>query len=306
MISAVSDRLPPPFAANWLNPLLLSWPVDGAALRMLTPDGLELDCWEGRPYVSLVGLRFESVRILGLPSPLGGYDEVNLRFYVRRTGNPAESRPGVVFFRQLAQSRLTVLAARAIYGEPFERRAVAHDFATSHAQSSHAQSSDAQSSDAQSSDAQSSDAQPSDAQSSDAQSTDAQSSDAQSSDAQSSDAQSKQPTNRVEYYWTRRSKRQGFYAETVDAPTLPTRGSLEEFLTARFWGYNGKPGTRTRAYQLTRPDWTVSQASGWGVDCDFSDVCGGQFASVLAEPPVSALLATGSRATVGWPNELVR
>ena len=120
--------MPAALTANWINPLLFSWPVDDAVLEPLLPSGLVIDHWQGRAYISLVGLRFEGLRVFGVPVLPRRYDEVNLRFYVRRPGDGDEERPGVVFIRQIVPHRLTALAAQVMYGEPFTVARTGHEF----------------------------------------------------------------------------------------------------------------------------------------------------------------------------------
>ena len=246
MLSAVSRLLPPPLTANWLNPLLCSWTIDPEVLQPLTPAGLELDYWQDSTYISLVGLRFESTRIFGLRSLVSNYHEVNLRFYVRQPAISGDPQPGVVFIRQFVPHRLTALAARALYGEPFETAPTGHEF-------------------------------------------------------HGSDSSGSALPACVAYHWDERGRRQRFWASADDVPAHALPGSLEEFLTRRYWGYNGKPGGRVRVYQLSRPDWQVRPASRWGIDCDFSQTFSGQLADAMRKAPASVLLATGSKATVGLP-----
>lgn len=79
------------------------------------PPGCALDAWDGRAYASLVALRMERVRIMGLPFPgLTSFAQVNLRFYVRHA-----DRPGVCFVQELVPHRLLAFGARWMYGEPF-------------------------------------------------------------------------------------------------------------------------------------------------------------------------------------------
>ncbi len=243
---AVSRLLPPPLVADWQNPLLFSWPVADAALDTLLPPGLELDRWEDSAYVSLVGLRFDNVRVFGVPAPRRAYDEINLRFYVRRRSGDRDGRPGVVFVRQLVPHRLTALAARVMYREPFETAPTGHEF-------------------------------------------------------YGYDSSGTALPARVAYHWDEQGRRQLFWASSDDAPVNVATGSLEEFLTRRYWGYNGKPAAGARTYHLTRPDWPVRQASQWGIDCDFSDVYDTPLAAIIQETPALVLLATGSRAAVSLP-----
>ena len=241
--------MPAALTANWINPLLFSWPVDDAVLDPLLPAGLAIDHWQGRAYISLVGLRFEGLRVFGIPVLPRRYDEVNLRFYVRRPGDGDDARPGVVFIRQLVPHRLTALAARVMYGEPFETAPVGHEF-------------------------------------------------------HGCDAARTDLAACVAYHWEARGHRQRFWASADGGPMDTAPGSLEEFLTARYWGYNGKTGAGVRAYCLTRPAWQVSRASQWGIDCDFNEVGGSRLAEAMGKAPASVLLATGSRTAISLPATL--
>jgi uncharacterized protein YqjF (DUF2071 family) len=66
-----------------------------------------------------VGFRFLGTRVLGVPIPFHqSFDEVNLRFYVRRdTG--AERRRGVAFIREIVPRRAVAAVARFLYSEPY-------------------------------------------------------------------------------------------------------------------------------------------------------------------------------------------
>ena len=71
--------------------------VDPRALAHLVPENLELDRHEGRTLVSLVGFLFLDTRVLGLPLPFQQrFEEVNLRFYVRRQAAEGAARRGVL------------------------------------------------------------------------------------------------------------------------------------------------------------------------------------------------------------------
>jgi hypothetical protein len=69
--------------------------------------------------VSLVGFRFLGTRLLGVGVPFHrDFDEVNLRFYVRRRMTDGWRR-GVVFIRELVSRRAIAAVARLAYGEPY-------------------------------------------------------------------------------------------------------------------------------------------------------------------------------------------
>ncbi len=112
----------PFLTAEWRHVALLQYEVDPAVLESLVPTGTELDLWQGRALVSLVGFRFLHTRVLGAPIPFHrDFDEVNLRFYVRRLGcgTPPLVRRAVVFVRELVPRRAIALLARWCYNEPY-------------------------------------------------------------------------------------------------------------------------------------------------------------------------------------------
>ena len=124
--------LPPerPFlTAEWRYLAMLQYEVDPAVLRPLVPRGTELDLWQGRALVSVVGFRFLETRTLGAPIPFHRhFDEVNLRFYVRRMG-PEGPRRAVVFIREIVPRRAIALVARLCYNEPYVALPMRHTIA---------------------------------------------------------------------------------------------------------------------------------------------------------------------------------
>jgi uncharacterized protein YqjF (DUF2071 family) len=117
----------PFLTATWRDFLMLSYEIEPRVLAALAPRGTELDLWRGRAYVSLVGFRFEGVRLHGIRVPWHqNFAEVNLRFYVRRRVE-GDWRRGVVFVRELCPKRAVVAVARWVYGERFRRVPLACD-----------------------------------------------------------------------------------------------------------------------------------------------------------------------------------
>ena len=84
----------------------------------------------------------------------------------------------------------------------------------------------------------------------------------------------------------------------------PPPGSLADFLTARYWGYNGKPDGPTRAYRITRSPWRLQPAAAVVTDADFASEYGPALAAAMSGPPASALLADGGRARIHLPRRL--
>jgi uncharacterized protein len=118
-------------SAEWRDLLMLNYEVDPAHLQKHIPSGTELDSFHGKTYVSLVGFRFCHTRLLGsIPIPFHTeFEEINLRFYVRRTAG-AETRRGVVFIAEIVPKRAIAHTARLFYGENYVRRPMAHRILT--------------------------------------------------------------------------------------------------------------------------------------------------------------------------------
>jgi uncharacterized protein len=98
---------------------MLNYVVDAQLISTLAPAGTEIDLENGETFLSVVGFLFLDTRLLGVPIPLHrDFEEVNLRFYVRRKSADTWRR-GVVFVRELVPRRAIALVARAFYGENY-------------------------------------------------------------------------------------------------------------------------------------------------------------------------------------------
>jgi uncharacterized protein len=111
--------------AEWRFLAILNWEVERSLILPFVPAGTELDEWNGRHYVSVVGFLFQKTRVIGLPAPFHLFEEVNLRFYVRRKTETGFRR-GVVFVKELVPRRLVALVARLVYGEHYVAAPMAH------------------------------------------------------------------------------------------------------------------------------------------------------------------------------------
>jgi uncharacterized protein len=116
----------PFLTAAWRRLVMLNYEVNAALLAPYVPDGVELDQWQGRTYVSLVGFLFLDTRVMGVRIPFHrNFEEVNLRFYVRRDAK-GEGRRGVVFIREIVPRRAIAWVANAVYGESYVRLPMQH------------------------------------------------------------------------------------------------------------------------------------------------------------------------------------
>jgi hypothetical protein len=111
--------MPAFLTAEWRYLAMLNYTVDPAVLAHLLPRGAELDEFENKTYVSLVGFRFERTRLRGIWIPFhSDFDEVNLRFYVRRKV-AGEVRRGVVFIREIVPRWAVAKTAQVCFGERY-------------------------------------------------------------------------------------------------------------------------------------------------------------------------------------------
>ncbi|MEM6733593.1 MAG: DUF2071 domain-containing protein, partial [Myxococcota bacterium] len=91
------------------------------------PQGCELDLFERRCFVSMVGFWFTNTRVHGFKVPLhSAFEEVNLRFYVRAKVD-GEWRRGVVFIKELVPKAAVVAVARAVYNENYHATKMRHE-----------------------------------------------------------------------------------------------------------------------------------------------------------------------------------
>lgn len=109
----------PLLAAEWRHLTMLNYEVDPQILAPLVPFGTQLDLWNDRAFVSIVGFLFRRTRLFGVRIPGHvNFEEVNLRFYVRREV-AGECRRGVAFIRELVPRRAVTIVANALYGERY-------------------------------------------------------------------------------------------------------------------------------------------------------------------------------------------
>jgi uncharacterized protein len=114
-------------STEWRDLLMLNYEIDPALLQPCVPRGTELDSFEGKTYVSLVGLRFARTKLFGLiPVPFhSDFDEINLRIYVRRREG-SEVRRGVMFIREIVSLPAVTFLARLAYAENYRTLPLCH------------------------------------------------------------------------------------------------------------------------------------------------------------------------------------
>jgi uncharacterized protein YqjF (DUF2071 family) len=112
--------------AEWKNLALINYEVDREVLEKYVPAGTEIDIWDNKCYVSLVGFMFENTKVLGVKIPFHiNFEEVNLRFYVKRFEN-GEWKRGVVFIKEIVPKKAITFVANTLYEEHYETQKMKH------------------------------------------------------------------------------------------------------------------------------------------------------------------------------------
>lgn len=123
------SEIRPFLTAAWRDLVMINYRIAPDVVAAHAPAGTEVDRCDGETYISMVGFNFLDTRLIGVPI-IGHtqFEEVNLRFYVRRRGSEGWRR-GVVFLRELVPRRAVAWTANWVYGERYAVRAMDHDVA---------------------------------------------------------------------------------------------------------------------------------------------------------------------------------
>jgi len=106
---------------QWNRVLFLHWKVEHKALRYFVPKDIEIDLFEGDPWVSLVAFTMERIRPRYLPPlpAISNVHEINIRTYVRREG-----KSGINFMSLEGGTRISCSLARLLTGIPYRYSAI--------------------------------------------------------------------------------------------------------------------------------------------------------------------------------------
>jgi uncharacterized protein len=112
--------------AEWRYLAMLNYEIKPDVLAPLVPQGTELDSFGGKTFVSIVAFLFLNARVSGISIPFHrNFEEVNLRFYVRRKVNDGWRR-GVVFIKELVPKKAIACVARKFYNENYIALPMSH------------------------------------------------------------------------------------------------------------------------------------------------------------------------------------
>jgi uncharacterized protein len=106
-------------SARWENLIMANYEINPDVLTRYLPHGVELDFYNNKTYVSLVGFMFKQTSLFNIPIPfLGTFEEINLRFYVKRVEGVTIKR-GVVFINETVPYKLVAWLANRLYKEHY-------------------------------------------------------------------------------------------------------------------------------------------------------------------------------------------
>lgn len=112
--------------AEWRKLIMVNYTIDPKILEPYVPKGTTLDLFEGKYYVSLIGFMFKNTKLLGIKVPFHvNFEEVNLRFYVKRFEDGKERR-GVVFIKEIVPKAAITFVANTFYKEKYETLKMKH------------------------------------------------------------------------------------------------------------------------------------------------------------------------------------
>jgi hypothetical protein len=105
--------------AKWEHIIMANYAIDPKILLPFVPKGVELDLFDGKAYISLVGFMFKKTKLFNISIPwFGTFEEINLRFYVfRKEGNTVKR--GVVFINETIPYPIVAWMANKLYKEHY-------------------------------------------------------------------------------------------------------------------------------------------------------------------------------------------
>lgn len=105
---------------------MLNYEVDPEILKPHLPPATELDLWQGKCLVSMVGFLFENTHVFGVKWPWHvNFEEVNLRFYVRHFDGKGWKR-GAVFISEIVPKHIISVIANNLYNEHYSAMPMRH------------------------------------------------------------------------------------------------------------------------------------------------------------------------------------
>jgi len=106
-------------SASWENLVMINYEVNPEILKKYLPLYTEIDLFNGKTIVSVVGFMFKNTKVFGIKWPFHtNFEEVNLRFYVKHFDGEKWHR-GVAFISEIVPKPAISIIANTLYNEHY-------------------------------------------------------------------------------------------------------------------------------------------------------------------------------------------
>jgi uncharacterized protein len=113
-------------SATWEYLAMFNYEVDPEVLKPHLPPFTEIDYFEGKAIVSVVGFLFNNTKVLGVKWPgFVNFEEVNLRYYIKYFDGTVWKR-GVGFISEIVPSKIIATMANVLYNEHYSTAKMSH------------------------------------------------------------------------------------------------------------------------------------------------------------------------------------
>ncbi len=113
-------------SARWEYLAMFNYEVDAAILKPHLPPYTEIDFYDGKAIVSVVGFLFNNTRVMGIQWPgFINFEEVNLRYYIKYFDGEKWKR-GVGFISEIVPQYLVAGMANLFYNEHYSTAKMNH------------------------------------------------------------------------------------------------------------------------------------------------------------------------------------
>ena len=115
-------------SAAWEYLAMLNYEVDPVILQKHLPPFTEIDFFEGKALVSVVGFLFNNTKVFGINWPWhSNFEEVNLRYYIKHFGEQHRWKRGVGFVSEIVPKPFISIIANTLYNEHYSTAKMKHE-----------------------------------------------------------------------------------------------------------------------------------------------------------------------------------
>ena len=113
-------------SAQWEYLAMFNYEIDPNILEKHIPSGTEIDFFNGKAIVSIVGFLFNNTKVMGIKWPGHvNFEEANLRYYIKRFDGEQWKR-GVGFVSEIVPKPLVTIMANLLYNEHYSTACMNH------------------------------------------------------------------------------------------------------------------------------------------------------------------------------------